>query len=493
MINKTMFRGLGMSVFFLLIVFHGKSQQLNTINLIHQQLPFLNPAGLATSGNSVFADYRKQWAGFTNSPEQLSLLVQGGFLQNKIGLGLVIDQDKVGMLNRFHIGGGFRHKLKFSDNHYLNLGLQIGVERNLIDFSRIEAHDPSEVEDIQSSQSLSVARTTIGAHYHVAKFNIGISASFFLGRNLKYSNPVTSSSVSFSKVPFYSCYLNRPFKIGEKWKYTPSIILISTQGLPIFINHCHTFDFDNRFDFGLGHRQTANLYLHAGIMLWSQIKISYVYQQNFSNYSSILSNTHELGICFQFKASKESGSTSSSSKSTDNMQEQIDQNEIRIQELNRKLDSLQRHLSNQNSEIESIRKEQVDKGDLEKMIRELKNTDSTNSAIKVTSYEVINVSNDANLNNLLEDANATYHIVLGAFRNMNKAQELKKVLKRDAGIDARLISIILSDRTMYMVTINEEYKELKKATKDLIAFRKEKRSQLADLINGEVWILKMKK
>src|SRR5690606_5851566 len=101
------------------------------------------------------------------------------------------------------------------------------------------------------------------------------------------------------KVPYYSFYVRRPFKLSEKWKYTPSLILISTQGLPAFIDHCHTFDFDNRFDFGIGHRQTANLYLHAGLVLWSQVKISYVYQQNFSRYSSILSNTHEVGIRFQ--------------------------------------------------------------------------------------------------------------------------------------------------------------------------------------------------
>ncbi len=489
-----MFKRIHITCSFLLLVFYGTSQQVNTINLIHQQLAFLNPANLATtSGNSVFADYRKQWSGFTNSPEQLSLLMEGGFLQNKIGLGLVLDQNQVGMVNRFHIGAGYRHRLKFSETHNLNFGLQLGAERNAIDFSRVEAYDPSELGEIQTSQSLTLARAVVGVQYHVAKFDIGASASFFLGKKMKYLNPVTSAFMSFSKVPYYSFYVRRPFKLSEKWKYTPSLILISTQGLPAFIDHCHTFDFNNRFDFGIGHRQTANLYLHAGLVLWSQVKISYVYQQNFSRYSSILSNTHEIGIRFQLKSKETALPNNSSRKSDEKLQQQIDQNEIRIIELNRKLDSLQRHLMDQRSEIESIRKEQVDKNELEKMIREVKNSDSSSQTIKVTSYEVINVPNDANLNNMLEDANSTYHIVLGAFRNMNKAQELKKILKRDAGVNSRLISIVLSDRTMYMVTLNEEYKELKKASKDLLAFRKEKKNQIADLINGEVWILKMKK
>ena len=123
-----MFKRIYITCSFLLLVFYGTSQQVNTINLIHQQLAFLNPANLATtSGNAVFADYRKQWSGFTNSPEQLSLLMEGGFLQNKIGLGLVVDQNQVGMLNRFHIGAAYRHRLKFSETHHLNFGLQLGA------------------------------------------------------------------------------------------------------------------------------------------------------------------------------------------------------------------------------------------------------------------------------------------------------------------------------------------------------------------------------
>lgn len=487
-----MFKRINVIGICLLVAFYGKSQQVNTINLIHQQPAFLNPAGLGISGNTVFADYRKQWSGFSNAPEQLSLLMEGAFMQNKIGLGLMVEQNQVGMLNRFHIGGGYRHRLKFSDEHYLNLGLQLGAERSSIDFSRVQAYDPSEIGDLQNGQSSTVARATVGAHYHVAKFDIGLAATLFFGRNLKFTNPVTTASMYFSKVPYYSFYVRRPFKLSDRWKYTPSLILISTQGLPAFIDHCHTFDFDNRIDFGIGHRQTSNLYLHAGVVLWSQIKISYVYQQNVSRYAAILSNTHEVGIRFNLKSREQGVSGTPPRRSDEKLQEQIDQNEIRIRELNRKLDSLQRHLIDQNNEIESIKKEQIDKVELEKLIREVKNQDSL-STIKVASYEVINVPNDVNLNNMLEDANASYHIVLGAFRNMNKAQELKKLLKRDAGIDSRLISIILSDRTMYMVTLNEEYKELKKATKDLLAFRKEKRVQLANMINGEVWILKMKK
>ncbi|ASS50045.1 MAG: hypothetical protein A3D31_10765 [Candidatus Fluviicola riflensis] len=471
------------------------SQPVNTVNLLHQNLSLINPANYGNAANkTAFVDYRRQWTGFSNSPEQLTFLAEGAFRQNKIGLGLLVENNSVGVINRSNFGLGYRYKLTFKEQHFLNLAVQAGAERTSIDFSKIEAYDPAELKDIQPSQSSTIGRFSIGVNYRIAKIDIGVSATAYMGNQIRFSNPVTQGALSFSKVPFYAFYAKRPFQLNNRWVYTPVFSILSTQGLSVYFDNSHTVSFDDRLDFGVGYRQSNNLYVHAGFTFLSQIKLSYAYQRNLGQYASVMTNTHELGLKFILASGKNNGSPNTpSSRNLEELQEQIDQNEIRIAELNRRLDSLDQDV---NEQLESLKNEQIDKAELDKLIENLKNTPNetdSNSTIKVTRYEVINVTSETDINSLIEEANATYYIVLGAFRNLDKAKELKKVLKRDISIDTRLVAIETGDKTMYIVALSEEYEEVKKASRDVIQFRKTKREQYAGYLNGEPWVLKMKK
>jgi type IX secretion system PorP/SprF family membrane protein len=475
------------------------AQSVNTINQIHQQLSLLNPAGFGnfTTGKTAFVGYRKQWSGFSNAPEQLTFLMEGSFRQKRVGLGLMVENNQVGMINRTHFGVGYRYRIKFGDRHFLSLGLQAGAERTGIDFSRINAFDPEELQTIQLSQASTIGRSTIGVHYHLAKFELGAAAVVFLGKSLRYQNPVTQSNLVYSKVPYYSFYLRRPIQLNNRWEYTPSLILLSTQGLSVYLDNDHTFRFDNRLEFGLGYRQSNNFYAHAGMNLWSQVKVSYAYQRNVSSYASILTNTHEIGLTFFLGSSDDRNNSTPSNRSMETLQEQIDQSEYRIGEMNRKIDSLNRTLELQNQEIETLRSQQIDKKELDEFIRNSKGASNDSVAspgnLNVSSYEAINVNEENDIQQFTEDPNATYYIVLGVYKNLENAQKLKKALQRDQKIETKLTSIKTAEKTMYFVTLPKEYAQLKKVSKDLLVFRKEKKDQYSGYLNGEPWVLKMKK
>lgn len=473
------------------------SQPVNTVNLLHQNLSLINPANFGNAANkTAFVDYRRQWTGFSNTPEQLTFLAEGAFRQNKIGLGLLVENNQVGVINRSNFGLGYRYKITFKEQHFLNLALQAGAERTSIDFSKIEAYDPTELKNIQPSQSSTIGRFTIGVNYRIAKIDIGVSATVYMGNKIRFSNPVTQGVLSFSKVPFYAVYAKRPFKLNNRWVYTPAFSILSTQGLSVYFDNSHTVSFDDRLDFGVGYRQSNNLYFHAGFTFMSQIKLSYAYQRNLGQYATVMTNTHELGLKFIIGTGKNgSSSNTPSSRNMEELQQQVDENEIRIAELNRRIDSLDQNV---NEQLESLKNEQIDKVELDKLIENIKNTPNdadsgTNGTIKVTRYEVINITSETDIDLLIEESDATYYIVLGAFRNLDKAKELKKVLKRDISIDTRLVAIETGDKTMYIVALSQEYREVKKASRDVIQFRKTKREQYAGYLNGEPWVLKMKK
>src|SRR5659263_99362 len=63
----------------------------------------LNPLGInpAYAGNrgalNIAAFYRRQWAGITGAPETITLAADSPLLDAKLGLGLIITSDKIGV------------------------------------------------------------------------------------------------------------------------------------------------------------------------------------------------------------------------------------------------------------------------------------------------------------------------------------------------------------------------------------------------------------
>ncbi len=58
----------------------------------------LNPASAGNRGVlNVAAFYRKQWVGVKGSPETMTLTVDAPFSDDKMGLGLIVVSDKIGV------------------------------------------------------------------------------------------------------------------------------------------------------------------------------------------------------------------------------------------------------------------------------------------------------------------------------------------------------------------------------------------------------------
>ena len=61
----------------------------------------INPAYAGNRGAmNIAAFYRRQWVGVTGSPETMTLSVDAPVLDKKVGLGLMIINDKIGVTKR---------------------------------------------------------------------------------------------------------------------------------------------------------------------------------------------------------------------------------------------------------------------------------------------------------------------------------------------------------------------------------------------------------
>ncbi len=468
-------------------------QQLNAPAAMHQNFSLLNPAFLGSApSSSILLSYRKQWSGLPNAPELLTGIADLRFKSGRSGIGVEGSSYNVGMIQRTALGLGYAYRLKFNEQNHLGFGISAGIEKTNIDFSRIIAQDPDEISTLQQLQGTTIGRFSIGAMYQLKQWQVGLNVQFYTGNRVSFTNPVTQSSVNVNKVPNYSFVTRLPITLSERWLYTPSVVLFSTQGLPISVDNLHQFTFDGNLQFGAGYRQLTNAYLQLGYTFYSQVSVQYVYQRNFSSVGNLMANTHELSLRFMLGKGVETAVPGGNGKvrQSEVLQEQIDNNEARLRPLQSRLDSLEGTMNIQRKEIEDLKKEQVTMEELKQIVQAA--PDDT-ASIRLTSYEVINVMNEDDIRRLIDEPNTSYYIVLGAFRNLDKAQELKKMLKRDLSMDLRLVSMESNGRIMYLVTQPKEYTGVKEATGDLLKFRKNRRADYESYLNGEPWVLKMKK
>jgi len=105
------------------------------VNLMGQLSPVtsqyvLNPLSInpAYAGNrdalNVALFYRRQWTGITGAPTTMNLAVDAPFLDSKLGLGLIITTDKIGVTKETHILTNYSYKISKVHPHHFPIPLR---------------------------------------------------------------------------------------------------------------------------------------------------------------------------------------------------------------------------------------------------------------------------------------------------------------------------------------------------------------------------------
>src|ERR1043166_8497221 len=100
---------------------------------------FINPAyaGSKEAMNATLL-HRQQWVSFPGRPVTTSFAIHGPLFDNKMGLGLSVLSEKVGVMNRSLIYGNYAYRLKLKEGHNLALGLMTGIETQANNFTSLK-------------------------------------------------------------------------------------------------------------------------------------------------------------------------------------------------------------------------------------------------------------------------------------------------------------------------------------------------------------------
>ena len=157
-------------------------QRANTTTYLYNGL-LLNPA-YAGSLNvfSAIGVYRKQWVNVSGAPEYLVLSAHNSFVKDRIGVGLVVGKDRVGVHEDTGIDLSYAYKIRTGVG-ILAMGLQGSMNFRISDFESLAAVNANDPLLVNSN------RTTFnfgsGLYFANATTYGGFSVPFIL-ENLAY-------------------------------------------------------------------------------------------------------------------------------------------------------------------------------------------------------------------------------------------------------------------------------------------------------------------
>lgn len=252
---------------------------------------------------SVTALSRRQWAGIEGTPTTNTLTVHSPLSNGKVGLGMALINDQIGVTstNGAHVMYAFRLKSERYENSYTNFGmktryLSFGLQAGVVSIKEKLTelgidNDPNFAEDINSTQFNFGA----GLFYSTERFYMGLSAP-----QLFQQKTVNSNSDRFTKNYFFTTgYL---VSLNPYVNFKPSTLIKYIDGSAMEVDVNANIYFKETVELGVGYRTSGAVTAMASFNINDKLRFGYAY--DLQGVNDQLAGSHEFMINYKFSVNK---------------------------------------------------------------------------------------------------------------------------------------------------------------------------------------------
>lgn len=260
----------------------------------------INPAFAGNRGAlNLAAYYRRQWVGITGAPETMTFAVDAPLPDSRIGLGLIVTNDKVGVTKNTQISTVYAYKISLGKG-FLSLGLGAGIIATNTVWSDLTVNDPGDEFYLADSRVFIVPDFSFGAYYNNQNFFAGISIPKLIGYKFNFDKNKYSLTFNPGKNNYM---LNTGYMINlsPKIRFLPSTLVTFSPGEKILYDLNAHFIFLDRLWGGLSYQSNCSI---AGLIQFAintQLKIAYTYGFTFGDLSRYNNGSHEIMIRYEFR------------------------------------------------------------------------------------------------------------------------------------------------------------------------------------------------
>jgi type IX secretion system PorP/SprF family membrane protein len=268
---------------------------------------FINPA-YAGSKEAMSATllHRQQWVNFPGRPVTTSFSIHGPLEGNKMGVGLSLLNEKVGVMNRNLIYASYAYRLKFKDDQTLALGLMGGIENQVNRLSTVKlSNDAAAPADPQFGNTPNVLAPNFGAglYYNTKTLYVGLSIPRMIDNKVKFGND-GSSTIKTTKVApgKFTYYLTGGylFTLNEEFKLRTNVMMKAVQNAPAQFDIGANVLMRDMVWAGLSYRSGSSLALILGLQVNKQFLACYSFDFGLNKIQKYSLGSHEIVLNYLF-------------------------------------------------------------------------------------------------------------------------------------------------------------------------------------------------
>jgi len=265
----------------------------------------LNPAYAGTRDVlSATLLYRNQWVNLPGAPKTGMFSIDAPYKNQKVGLGLNVEFDNIGVTSHTGISGAYSYKLKF-DRSTLALGIQAGVGFSTSNFTSVKYTEGGQNDGaFQTNFHETLPNFGFGLYYYTDRFFAGLSVPQIAGRTLQKAVYGNAESAHLDMANHYFLSSGYLFDLSPDVKLKPSVLLKYVGGAPMEADVNGVVWFYDLLALGVSYRSLASVDFLAQIRVSNQFYVGYAYEQAANGMSSFAGGSHEIMLQYLFNFSK---------------------------------------------------------------------------------------------------------------------------------------------------------------------------------------------
>ncbi len=247
----------------------------------------------------VGAFYRQQWVGVSGAPRTMSLAVDAPVLSSRLGLGLYVVNDQIGVTKQTELMTSYAYRIPVGEG-ILAFGLGAGLVATNTAWSQLITLDPGDEYSLIDSRVFMVPDFSFGTFYSVKNYFIGFSIPRMLGYKFDFDRNKYSLRVEPGQYNFIlnSGYI---FPLGQKARFMPSALVSYSPGDKLLYDASAHFIIYDRLWLGATYRSTGSVTALAQFAINNQFKIAYSYNYDFGMLGTYSNGSHEVMLRYEFR------------------------------------------------------------------------------------------------------------------------------------------------------------------------------------------------
>lgn len=289
------------------------SQQQRAVQSLYMfdQL-LINPAYAGSQVQlSATTIYRNQWVNLEGAPETFTSSIQSSLLRDKVGVGLVMMKDAIGVHSDIGVFASYAYKINFPDKDKgsLSLGLQAGFNSINSDFTKTTV--PTLAANGAAGSSDPFFRSTRafnpnfggGIFYANKLVFAGFSVPYLLDKDIIQTatgdTDILGERIKSSRNYFIS--LGKTFPLSPDFKVVGSTLVRLQDGAPLSFDINANFVLKESVGLGTSYRLDNGVVFLFELKVNDNFHVGYAYDLTTSDLGRVSNGTHELMLNYRIK------------------------------------------------------------------------------------------------------------------------------------------------------------------------------------------------